>query len=189
MPWGMFPRRATFDVGSTGFWAARRRVSWEAAGAIGEIVGALGVILTLAYLAVQIRQNTDSLRAATLQSMSEASASYNDLLAANAELANIVLTGASDLEALSPADNARFVFAMMALLRRGEHIHRETKRNRLDGEDWAGIRNSTLFLMSQPGCRAWWNENARLFSRDFAAWMDGELAKLDPDPGAAAPLR
>jgi hypothetical protein len=38
-------------------------VNWEAAGAIGDIVGAAGVIVTLVYLAVQIRQNTRSLRA------------------------------------------------------------------------------------------------------------------------------
>ena len=30
-------------------------------GAIGEILGAAGVIFTLAYLAVQIRQNTSAL--------------------------------------------------------------------------------------------------------------------------------
>lgn len=33
-------------------------MSWEAIGAIGELLGAVGVIVTLGYLAVQIRQNT-----------------------------------------------------------------------------------------------------------------------------------
>ena len=36
-------------------------MNWEAIGAIGEVLGALGVVLTLAYLAVQIRQNTRSM--------------------------------------------------------------------------------------------------------------------------------
>ena len=44
-------------------------MNWEALGAIGEIVGAVAVIATLGYLAVQIRQNTRSVRAATLQSV------------------------------------------------------------------------------------------------------------------------
>jgi hypothetical protein len=38
-------------------------MNWEALGAIGEIVGAVAVVLTLGYLAVQIRQNTTSVRA------------------------------------------------------------------------------------------------------------------------------
>ena len=35
-------------------------MNWEALGAIGEIVGAVAVVVTLGYLAVQIRQNTRS---------------------------------------------------------------------------------------------------------------------------------
>ena len=44
-------------------------MNWEAAGAIGEIVGAIGVLATLIYLAAQIRDNTRSLQAASLQSV------------------------------------------------------------------------------------------------------------------------
>jgi hypothetical protein len=42
-------------------------MNWEALGAIGEIVGAIAVVVTIGYLAVQIRQNTESLHAATFQ--------------------------------------------------------------------------------------------------------------------------
>jgi hypothetical protein len=40
-------------------------MNWEALGAIGEMVGAVAVVVTLGYLAVQIRQNTRSVRAAS----------------------------------------------------------------------------------------------------------------------------
>ncbi len=33
-------------------------MNWEAIGAIGEVLGALVVVITIGYLAVQIRQNT-----------------------------------------------------------------------------------------------------------------------------------
>ena len=36
-------------------------MDWNAIGAIGEIIGALAVFLTLVYLALQIRQNTKSM--------------------------------------------------------------------------------------------------------------------------------
>jgi len=42
-------------------------MNWKAAGAIGEIVGALGVIATLGYLAVQTRHNTKAIKASTFQ--------------------------------------------------------------------------------------------------------------------------
>ncbi len=42
-------------------------MNWDAIGAVGEVVGAVGVILTLGYLAVQIRQNTAMMTAQTVQ--------------------------------------------------------------------------------------------------------------------------
>ena len=39
-------------------------MNWEAIGAVGEIVGAIAVIATLAYLAIQVRQNTNSVQGA-----------------------------------------------------------------------------------------------------------------------------
>ena len=37
-------------------------MNWDAIGAIAETLGAGGVIMTLAYLAVQIKQNTSTVR-------------------------------------------------------------------------------------------------------------------------------
>ena len=37
-------------------------MNWEAIGAIAEAMGALGVIATLAYFSIQLRQNTISAR-------------------------------------------------------------------------------------------------------------------------------
>ena len=44
-------------------------MNWEALSAIGELVGAVGVVATLFYVAVQVRQNTRAVRAATLNAI------------------------------------------------------------------------------------------------------------------------
>lgn len=46
-------------------------MDWNAIGAIGEVVGATGVIATLIYLSVQIRQNTKAVRGAALDAITE----------------------------------------------------------------------------------------------------------------------
>ena len=43
-------------------------MNWDAIGAIGEVIGALAVFITLGYLAIQIRQNTKAVRASALDS-------------------------------------------------------------------------------------------------------------------------
>jgi uncharacterized protein with PQ loop repeat len=47
-------------------------MNWEAVGAIGEIIGAIAVVVTLIYLAVQVHQNTKSVQASTYQLVAEA---------------------------------------------------------------------------------------------------------------------
>ena len=42
-------------------------MNWEAVSAIGEIAGAAGVIVTLGYLSIQIRQNTKASRITAVQ--------------------------------------------------------------------------------------------------------------------------
>ena len=56
-------------------------------GNIGEFVGAIGVIASLVYLAIQIRQNTRTLRAATYESLAQATATSNALLITDPEIA------------------------------------------------------------------------------------------------------
>ena len=55
-------------------------MNWEAIGAVGEVFGALGVIATLGYLAVQIRQNTKTVRTSTYQAVLDSSRSDTELI-------------------------------------------------------------------------------------------------------------
>jgi len=64
-------------------------VNWEAIGTIAEIVGAAGVIASLLYLAVQIRQSTKVARAETTKDLYLASRDAILQIASNDELAKI----------------------------------------------------------------------------------------------------
>ena len=64
-------------------------MNWEAIGAIGETAGAVGVIVTLIYLAIQVRQNTRSSRLASFQSSTELLNAVSNAIANNDDLAEI----------------------------------------------------------------------------------------------------
>ena len=51
-------------------------MNWEAVGAVGEILGASGVIITLVYLASQLRQNTKALHSASYSHWNEVGNSW-----------------------------------------------------------------------------------------------------------------
>ena len=68
---------------------------------IGQVIGALAVVVSLFYVAHQIRQNTNAVRSATAQAVHEHFAKWYQLVAADAELSKIVATGLRDHGSLS----------------------------------------------------------------------------------------
>jgi len=85
-------------------------MNWDAIGAITELLGAIGVISSLVYLAAQIRDGRHALRASTyseiFQGVHEA---INSVLHVPG-LAGIVSSGMADYEQLGYEDAFQFNF-------------------------------------------------------------------------------
>ena len=83
-------------------------------GNFGEFVGSIGVLATLAYLAVQIRQNTRATQAASHHAITDSLNQGNIAVAQNAELAHIWVTGCDDRTSLTEADRHRLDSLLLA---------------------------------------------------------------------------
>jgi hypothetical protein len=153
-------------------------MNWDAIGAIGEAVGALGVIFTLGYLAVQIRQNTASVRVSTTQALLEATASFSDLCASDEQLGRVFVNGVENYISLSDHEKIRFHFLMMGYFRRIENFYQQEKSGYLPAKDFLGIRINFLGVLVQPGTQAWWKRNANIFNPDFVNWSSEEVSKI-----------
>jgi len=55
-------------------------------GNLGELISAIAVVISLVYLAAQIRQNTKSVRTSTYQAILDSSRSDTELILANPHL-------------------------------------------------------------------------------------------------------
>ncbi len=83
-------------------------MNWEALGAIGELAGALGVIVTLAYLARQMRVNTVALQNETTRDSTQMIIDSYSTVIADEAIAAIYLKGLESFEALSDVEKIRF---------------------------------------------------------------------------------
>ena len=79
-------------------------MSLEDLGNLGEALGGLAVLVTLVYLAIQTRENTKALRAATFQQVVDSFADISGSLSHDRELTEIVLKGRQDLASLDEVD-------------------------------------------------------------------------------------
>lgn len=147
-------------------------MNWEAIGAVGEIVGAAGVIVTLGYLAVQIRQNTASNRQATARSTVDAINALNFLSVENPELLDISTRGMADLAALGAAESARFHVHWMSAFIVYQQIFFHAERSEIEPHLRKVIDSHMFQFLETPGLSAWWDANKARFAAKFVAYVD-----------------
>ncbi len=83
-------------------------MNWDAIGAVGEAIGAVGVIASLLYLAAQVRAGR---RASAVESKLESTRLLNDFvdsLIKSPELNALFLRGLTEIDSLSEEEYLRF---------------------------------------------------------------------------------
>ena len=85
-------------------------MNWDAIGAIGEVVGAVAVVLTLGYLAVSIRQTITTVKIDSRQRVLDRySDALSNVLAPN--VLDAMRNGLQNYDGLSSKDQAAFTLA------------------------------------------------------------------------------
>ena len=151
---------------------------------VAEVVGAIAVVISLFYVAFQIRQNTRAVRSATAQSVHEHYASWYHLLAGDGELSQIVVNGLKDYASLSEMDKARFVATFMAFLSYSQNAFIKWRENSLSEELWHGWELLMMNLVSAPGGRSFWKERGYIFGEEFRDYVENDIMRREPHPEA-----
>lgn len=146
-------------------------MNWNAIGAIAELLGGLGVIITLIFLALQIRHNASAVQSETLAALTHTMTGNMLTFAQNGELSHILRRGLTNLSGLSEDDQFRFQISMSTTLRHYETALFAHNKGMLEGESWAGIEAMLLQLFETRGVRTYWASQSELFSRQFRHYI------------------
>ena len=109
----------------------------ELLGNYGEFLGAIAVVVTLAYLATQIRQNTIAQRTNSQHIVSQGFNHVNLLLAQDRELLNLMYRGNQDFFSLSEEETMVYVNYTTPFLRTYEDAYSDYLRGLLEEEYWS----------------------------------------------------
>jgi len=151
-----------------------------------QILGGVGFIGSLVYVAIQIRNNARAVRAATYLQIShtQTSALYN--MASNRNLAELVVRGGKDFAALKGLDRARFRFHAMFVLTFNQNIFFQHKIGMITGSDWDSFKYDLVSYLDMAGARAAWPTYKNRFDKTFQAHVDKIIEKIDSEKPAAA---
>ena len=147
-------------------------MSWDAIGAIGEIIGALAVFLTLIYLALQIRQNTKAVQASAVDASISKVTSVRQSMYENAEVSRIYMKGLADPDDLDEESRTRFRLLMHNILLAVSNIYSQTNLVGLSMSTWESQLVLLTRVVTSPGGRWFWKEYRLEFDEAFRDQVD-----------------
>ena len=142
-------------------------MDWEAIATIAEVVGAVGVIASLVYVGVQVRQSADSTRAATTAQTIDQSANSSQFLAQDKDSAALYFRGLDNPDTLDKDEKSQFFFILLNLFRRYENSEYQYRQGLLAEGSWVGLSGNIKLIIETPGFRWWWPRAEVGFSPDF----------------------
>jgi hypothetical protein len=156
----------------------------EQASYIAEIIGVLSIVMSLVYVAVQIRQNTVAIRSETSQSIHDTWGDVYGRLSTNSGLTQIMLKGNPGLDALSDADKGQYMSFWMHTMLTWQNAYYQYKAGTLEEIIWHTMRKTMLSaLLSSPGFKEFWTSRKSLFDDEYKEYLDNELSTGTIAPG------
>ncbi len=139
-------------------------------GNYGEFFGAIAIVITLVYLAIQVRQNTRMMRASIRQARSD-SAVHLYSLGATSVIAEI-REKESRGEALTEVEEERMFLWNICMWRQQQTTFFQAQDGLLDVQ--TGDEQSIIVrtLMQSPSTRRFWADPMRALDSRFVAWVD-----------------
>ena len=152
-------------------------MNWDAIGAVGEIMGALAVVVSVAYLAVQIRKQTAESRLAAAR---ELSTLYINTLRAtreDKEFASVYLKAIQHYDDLPIDERFRVAIAIQEAFRMFEQHFVHIRQQKVDPIFVESVNLSFEEWLTFPGVQSWWDQSKDMFVTQFRDHVDDLIEK------------
>jgi len=168
-------------------WAAGQVL--EALGNLGDFIGGIGVLVTLLYLASQIRQNSQSVRNAAAESVLQSMNSALQTASSSPQIARVIAVGQTNIEDLSEDERSQFLMWLYAWFRVLERGYSHYRRGYIDADEWRGHTMNLASVMKSESAQKWWFARRSYFGSEFAAMVDSlETSDAAPSIGELASI-
>ncbi len=133
-------------------------MNWDAIGAIGEILGALSVLITLIYLATQVSEAKRSTLAQIENAVLTAWSEKISVMGESKEKASLMQRGLNNYDDLESEERLMFHTILDSFV-----VEHQRQRNLFEegGWDWKNrseIESALIMILKSRGGKQWWTE-------------------------------
>ena len=146
-------------------------MNWEAIGAVSELVGAVAVLVSLLYLASQIRQSTATTRVQTVQHLLT-----SDTASADSMIAGPLPEILAKLEAgerLTPSEVSAYTLYMRGRVTEAWQVFYQRQNGMIEDHVATALLGRFEFFASASLFRAVWPRSLKMgFPREFQEYVE-----------------
>ena len=137
-----------------------------------EVIGGVAVLISLIYVAIQIRQNTAVVRTSNYADLSFKVSEFNQLIAENGELADIYVRGTESYTSLNEIEKIRFNMTVSRLMQAIQAMFHLRQRGYIDSKLAQTNFDSVALFLAEPGLQEWWQDNKQWWESEFQHFVN-----------------
>ncbi len=126
---------------------------------IRETLGFLGVIGSMVFVGLEIRQNNLALTASAIQESISAGRQHTQILATNPDLVIIMLLANEDPSQLNAVEQAQLFWINVGFWQGMQGVYRQWNLGVLPDVEWQYWYGVICYAVGKPHHRAFWTEN------------------------------
>ena len=150
-------------------------MTWETAGVIAEVVAAFAVVVSLWYLAVQLKQSTELAKAELEVQLGVTWAQMHDNMIQNPGLAKAYDLAALNWSEISDEDVRAYLWFVAKSFHMLEGMFRQYQRGLLAEDVWEPYDRYISGVMKIEAVMGWWQSDGSLTSKEFKSHVDNLL--------------
>lgn len=146
-------------------------MNWSALSAIADVLTAGAVVVSLLYVAAQVKASTRQARQDAGRDLAARVSDISLAVASDPELGRLLVQGGADPEVLSPGDQARFRGLMNSLFRGIEQQYLLRREGALDDESWGAVERMIQDWMALPGLQIYFRDRGDWYTTGFLEYV------------------
>lgn len=137
-----------------------------------NLLTSVGVIITVIFLAIEIKKNTQAVRSNFYDSFANSNREFLSQLITDPELGKLFEKGTSNWNSLNEADKRTSNFLYIQMFRLWENLFYQSKMKFLEPWLWESNKNTIISYFHLNGIQEWWQFRRQSFSKEFVNFLE-----------------
>ena len=154
-------------------------MNWEVIGVLAEVVTAIGVVVSLLFVAFQLRNNTHTLRSSAYQALHDTEDGFYSDASSNPTLARIWKQAAEGTTNIPEEDQPQWEQMAIRWVYLVQMVHYQHRKGMVDDEFWEGWDWAWIeFICTNVGIREFYELNKSICTEPFRIYTESSKTRF-----------